>query len=329
MQKQFWSLLLAAFSLGAQAPRPTTLLVEVDNFVEYLGDTDEVMKHGTDPNITTPRLPNTLFPGNLIGDIVAVNGQPAKGFVIHNARAIGATPTETPGRVIADVTRGSNRQQYIEILMADGTQVGTIFAVGMQGGQLPPGTPTSMTNAANFAIIGGTGAFLGVRGQAGQAAQIRVARIASVQEDPSRRRINGGGRIRFALTFYPMAYPAVLNSNGSPAIAHASDFNSVSATRPAAAGEILALFASGLGPTRPSVDWGTPFPVTPVSTVNSPIEVFVNGAKAEVLGAVGYPGAVDGYQVNFRVPADATKGTASVIVSSAWTQSAAVNIAIQ
>lgn len=322
-------LLFVAHALLAQAPRPTTLLVDVENWVEYLGDTDEVMKHGTDPNRTTPRLPNTFFPGNLIGDIVGVNGQPAKGLVIHNARAIGASPTAAPGRAIADVTRGSNRQQYFEILMADGTQVGTIFAVGMQGGAVPPGTPSSMTTAANFAIIGGTGAFMGARGQVGQAAQTVVARVASAQEDPSRRRIHGGGRIRFALTFYPMNYPAVLTSNGAAAIAHASDFAIVSAAKPAAAGEILALYASGLGPTRPSTDWWIPFPASPVSIVNSPVEVLVNGAKAEVLGAVGYPGAIDGYQVNFRVPADVAKGNATIVVTSAWSQSAPVSIPIQ
>src|SRR5207248_114893 len=31
---------------------------------------------------------------------------------------------------------------------------------------------------------------------------------------------------------------------------------------------------------------------------------------AEILAAVGYPGAVDGYQVNFRVPSDTAKGPA-------------------
>ena len=36
------------------------------------------------------------------------------------------------------------------------------------------------------------------------------------------------------------------------------------------------------------------------------------------LGAVGYPGSVNGYQVNFRVPTDAQKGTASVQVIAAW-----------
>ncbi len=79
------ALLLSGLSF-AQAPRPTTLLIEVENWVEYLGDSDEVMKHGTAQTPTTSRFPNVLFPGNLIGDILLV------------ARAIGATPTITPGR---------------------------------------------------------------------------------------------------------------------------------------------------------------------------------------------------------------------------------------
>jgi uncharacterized protein (TIGR03437 family) len=52
--------------------------------------------------------------------------------------------------------------------------------------------------------------------------------------------------------------------------------------------------------------------------VNSPVAVTVNGKAAEVLGAVGYPGAVDGYQVNFRLPPDTTKGTVSIQLSAAW-----------
>ncbi len=328
MQNRIWILLLLSIPLWAQALRPTTLLIDVDNFVEYLGDSDEVMKHGTDPNVTTPRQPNTLFPANHLGDIVSINGQPAKGFALHRVRVIGAVPRTVVGRPIADVDRTSYRHQYYEIQGADGTLIGTVMAEGMQGPALPPGTPSGVTNG-NYAIVGGTGAYLGARGQAGQVSVIRAGRMASVEEDPSRRRINGGGRRIFALTFYSMTSPSILTANGAPAIAHASDFNIVSATRPAAAGEILALYASGLGPTRPSVDWGMPFPASPVSTVSSPVEVFVNGAKAEVLGAVGYPGAVDGYQVNFRVPAEAAKGMASVVVSSAWTQSAPVSIPIQ
>jgi uncharacterized protein (TIGR03437 family) len=77
------------------------------------------------------------------------------------------------------------------------------------------------------------------------------------------------------------------------------------------------------------VDPGQAFPTTPLAAVNSPVDVTVNGRPAEVLGAVGYPGAVDGYQVNFRVPADTAKGVATIQVSAAWVVSTAVNIAVQ
>jgi uncharacterized protein (TIGR03437 family) len=55
-----------------------------------------------------------------------------------------------------------------------------------------------------------------------------------------------------------------------------------------------------------------------LAAVNSPIDVMVNGKAAEVLSAVGYPGAMDGYQVNLRLPADTPKGTASIQVAAAW-----------
>ena len=55
----------------------------------------------------------------------------------------------------------------------------------------------------------------------------------------------------------------------------------------------------------------------------------VNGNSAEVLGAVGFPGSLDGYQVNFRVPAGTAKGVATIQVSAAWIAGTAVGIAVQ
>jgi hypothetical protein len=53
----------------------------------------------------------------------------------------------------------------------------------------------------NLAITGGTGAFLGARGQMGFAAILTPPRAASVTEDPSQRRLHGGGALRFAVQF--------------------------------------------------------------------------------------------------------------------------------
>ena len=77
------------------------------------------------------------------------------------------------------------------------------------------------------------------------------------------------------------------------------------------------------------VDPGQPFPSSPAAAVNSPVDVTVNGKPAEVLAAVGFPGAVDGYQVNFRVPSDRAKVVATIQVSAAWIAGTAVSIPVQ
>src|SRR5437763_15766902 len=112
-----------------------------------------------------------------------------------------------------------------------------------------------------------------------------------------------------------MERPEIAILPAGPGITHSSDFSPVTSAKPAAAGEILSLFVTGLGPTVPAVDPGQPFPSSPAAIVNSPIEVKVNASSAEVLAAVGYPGSLDGYQVNFRVPQGAAKGVATVQVS--------------
>jgi uncharacterized protein (TIGR03437 family) len=83
------------------------------------------------------------------------------------------------------------------------------------------------------------------------------------------------------------------------------------------------------GPTIQGVDPGQPFPLNTPAAVNSPVEVIVNGKSAEVLGAVGYPGAVDRYQVNFSMPADTATGVATIQVIAAWISGSPVSIAVQ
>ena len=135
--------------------------------------------------------------------------------------------------------------------------------------------------------------------------------------------------MRWIAHLIPMARPEVTKLPTGPAITHSSDFSLVTAAKPATQGEILSLFATGLGPVIPGVDPGQPFPSSPLAVVNSPVEVMVNGKAAEVLSAVGYPGAVDAYQVNFRVPPDTAKGPASIQVTAAWISGTPVSIPVQ
>jgi uncharacterized protein (TIGR03437 family) len=171
----------------------------------------------------------------------------------------------------------------LEILKSDGTQIGTITAIGLTGGPPPPASPvtapTSVAGGHNLAITGGTGAFLGARGQIGSLSP--VARITSIAEDPTDRRRNGGGpgTWRWIAHVIPMARPEVTMLPAGPAITHSGDFSLVTASKPAAQGEILSIFATGLGPVVPGVDPGNPFPASPLAVVNSPVEVTVNGKR--------------------------------------------------
>jgi hypothetical protein len=313
----------------AQVPPPVILEIDIENYVQYFDDVGDPSKFATDVNERTTTRVFAAFTATLhLADIVAVNGRPAKGTYINRSQLVRFNPTMTPGQAIADISRsGGPGLQAFEILQPDGTPIGTIMTQWLVSGSPPPGSPAAITTG-NGAIVGGTGAFLNVRGQSGFVGGAG-SRNTSYAEDPANRRLYGGGRLRMLLYLIPMSRPEIQATPTGPAVVHSSDFTLVTAAKPAKAGEILSLFATGLGPVRANVDPGRPFPTSPLALVNSPVEVMVNGKFAEVLAAVGYPGSVDGYQVNFRIPAGMSPGMATLQVITAWIPSSAVSIAIQ
>jgi uncharacterized protein (TIGR03437 family) len=90
----------------------------------------------------------------------------------------------------------------------------------------------------------------------------------------------------------------------------------VTAANPATAEEILSLLSQ-------------PFPASPLASVNSPSDITVNGTNAEILAAVGYPGGVNGYQVNFRMLPNTGAGLVAIQLSAAWVPGSPVNIAVR
>ena len=311
----------------AQVSPPTILEIELENRVQYVGDISDFSKLASDPNVT-PTVPlKTFVPVLIIADIAAVNTQPVMGTAVFHLRQINLRTSPNAGEAIADVVRNNVVDIRFEVLKSDGTPIGTIMASGLGGGVAPPGAPSGV-RVGNVAIVGGTGAFLGTRGQVGQGVTTIPDRNASMSEDPANRRRNGGGKVRYVLNLIPLFRPEVVTAKG-PAVFHASDSTRVTAAKPARPGEALTLLASGLGPTRPGVDPGQPFTADPLQVVNSPVELSVNGKPAEVLYAVGYPGAVDRYQINFRVPDGTVAGLASVQLSSAWIAGSDVVIPVQ
>ena len=323
-------LTFAAFPwLGyAQTGPPVVVQIDLENIVSYLEDTADVTKFATIAGLTTPAAARTFEKIVTIGDVVAVNGTPAKGTLILNPRSLTMKPNPALGTAIGDATRNNTCGGSLEILWPDGTQIGTIMIADLGGGSAPPGSPTGATQG-NFALIGGSGAFMGIRGQGGGTVASPAVRQASMTEDPASRRINGGGKMSLVFQLLPGQRPRVIEMANGPAIVHASNSQPVSAANPAHAGETLTLFATGLGPVRAAIDPGQPFPASPLAVANSPVGVKVNGTDTNVLYAGGYPGAVDGYQVNFTLPSGIGPGTINLELSAAWVPGDGVKLPVE
>jgi hypothetical protein len=158
-------------SRQGRAPFPSdhiTLKVDLENAVEYQGDISDPSQFATKPNVTPSTPPKNFYVATPIADIVAVNGQAAKGTYVGRSRVVILSPTPmgtANSEAIGDVTRTALREHLFEILRPDGTAIGTIMSLGFSGGPAPPGAPS--TDGANWAIVGGTGAFLGARGLVG------------------------------------------------------------------------------------------------------------------------------------------------------------------
>jgi hypothetical protein len=318
---------IAERMLSAQVEPPVLLTIDVENVVVYEADTSDVSKLATVPAQVDGAPILNFFPVIWIADIVAVNGAPAKGTLMKRGTYAALSTNPSPGTGIADSGASFHFDWLFDIQQADGTRIGTVMATGWGGATKPPGSPSAVIQA-NMTVAGGTGAFLGVRGEAGQAGNFVSPRLASMTEDPSLRRILGGGKRRYLFHLLPMYRPQVLRESNRPQIFH-SDFTLVTAENPAQAGETLIAEASGLGPTRPGVDPGVPFPLDVTEQVNSPVQVFVDGNAVEVVNSIGWPGKLDVYSVQFRMPSSFAARKSQIQISAAWVTSAAVEIHVR
>jgi len=104
---------------------------------------------------------------------------------------------------------------------------------------------------------------------------------------------------------------------------------SVPGARPAAKGEFVSIFCTGLGAVASPQLSGQPAPSVP-ATVNATVTATIGGLPAPVSFAGLAPGFVGLYQVNVAVPFNATSGDAvSVVLSVAGVPSNTVTIAVQ
>ncbi len=324
-----WTLLLmlsATGVAGAQTPPPAAPDIELESAVFYVNDTADYARLASDPNQTSLGSAKTFSTFVGIGDIVAVNGKHVKGTWTCWHSVLRLAPNPPPGSTAADTQRFSYVHATWEILDENSRPIGSIMATGLSFGTQPPPGSLATTNSWNLAVAGGTGAFLGVRGQIAMASPRTTSpgrTNASVTEDPMNRRSFGGVNYRFLANLLPSERPEITG------VYHGADFTPVTSARPARVGEILMLTASGLGPTVPGVDPGKPFPDAPLQEVNSNVDVTVNSKPAELINKIGFPRAVNLYRVDIRVPDGVQTGMVPVHISTGWIPGPETKIPVQ
>jgi hypothetical protein len=296
--KKLTLLNLLGAALWAQSPKPVVLVVDVENAVQYRSDLMDPARRGTDANVTTAATARAFTDVLFIGDIVAVNGKPAKGLWTSRQFLMNFNPSPAPGFAVADVTRGTIAECKWEVLDAEGRFVGMIADSGL----------------SPHAVTGGGGAFYGAQGQmaGGTPPNPKPIRVASMSEDPGNRRNIGGGTSRVIFHLLPLYRPEIQ-------AAYHADFSPVTEASPAQSGETLILRATGLGPLVPGMTppGAEPFPAT-AAEVNSPLDVAVNGVSGHVINKLGWPGESSVYRVDVMLPAGVAAGTASLQMSAAW-----------
>jgi uncharacterized protein (TIGR03437 family) len=111
---------------------------------------------------------------------------------------------------------------------------------------------------------------------------------------------------------------AALHADGSP----------VNDDRPAARGEWIAVYLTGLGVPDRNIEEGIAAPAAPPARAAMQVRVEVGGDGADVAFAGLAPGFAGVAQINFRVPAGIPDGTATLRVAAGAGMSAAVSIPI-
>jgi hypothetical protein len=174
---------VASGTVAARSNKPIVITIETENHVQYRGNIFDPAQYAKNSNPTPA--PVITFAKNVqIADIVSVNGEPAKGLWTTHFLVTPFRRNPAPGQAIADLDSGALVYCAYEILASDGSYIGTLFDMGI---------------GEHHAVVGGVGAFANATGIMTMEV-LAPSRAASMSEDPSRRRINGGGRFRS--TFY-------------------------------------------------------------------------------------------------------------------------------
>lgn len=141
---------------------------------------------------------------------------------------------------------------------------------------------------------------------------------------------NNGARNTAVAVALRTAQPGIFLIDGSNGAFLHADFSVVTAANPAARGEVLLLFLTGLGAVSPAVSSGAPAPAQePLARTTAAPALTTGGQTAEIFYSGLAPGFIGLYQMNFRVPANAPAGSVDVVVATGGNMSNVAKLEIR
>jgi len=226
---------------------------------------------------------------------------------------------------VIDAAAARNRGAYIAAVSPDAADTptvsnsGVVNAAGYGPNPLAPGSisalfggnlATATQSAAAVPLpnsVAGTRAYFDLTSaplffvSSGQI-NLQVPFELNVQQTHLTISRNGSAGIPLVLNLSPYAPGIFIGGDGSPAIVDYRTGALISATQPVKRGDVLIVYATGLGPIFSPPASGTVTPVDKLYTLVAPVTVAFGSATATADFAGLAPGLVGVYQVNVTVP---------------------------
>jgi len=125
------------------------------------------------------------------------------------------------------------------------------------------------------------------------------------------------------------AQPGLASLPDGTVIAQDANYNLITAGNPAHAGDVIILYATGMGPTNPPVATGAVAPSSTLAQVVIAPLVSIGGKNAQVQFAGLSPGSVGLYQIDVVIPTGAGTGDVPLVVTQGGVASNTVNVPLQ
>jgi uncharacterized protein (TIGR03437 family) len=240
-----------------------------------------------------------------------------------------------PGASVLDVPANSivNAASYAPGLpLAGGLASMFVRGLNLSGAIVATGSPLPTQVAGVSILVGGIPApILAVAPAASGMQQINFQVPFAAASNVVELRYGGSSTFAFPQTAPPGIFTL---SDGAAAIQHAADYSLVTPANPAHPGEVIIVYATGLGKVSPVVATGVA-PSGPAAVVAT------CGSSSLVPGTVLYagltPGAVGLYQMNVQLPQNLAAGTVAVSIGTptctflpaGYLQSNSINLPVQ